>query len=320
MALSLKESRACTEMATLLYGFLPGSGSAAWKGHVSFRTVAEKVGVGGFWRGGSKEPAIAALLEQTLEHRRGSFEPLILEIVKEGLKYRQKQNEPVRDDEITKLNGLILDMGFKFPALWDPQFLSSLRTDGGTRASDLVERELQAESLKAAEFTEAQKKLDALKQLFYTLAGQEDRQDAGLALEKLLNALFNLAGLTPREPFRVVGEQIDGSFELDNEVYLLEAKWESKRLPEAPLMVFREKVQGKSSITRGLFIALNGCTTAAIDAITRGKQPNFFLMDGYDLAAILEGNLDLLDVLRAKIRRLAEEGTVMYSAKLLMQA
>jgi len=44
MVLSLKESQACTEMAKLLYSFLPGSGASAWKGHVSFRTVAEKIG------------------------------------------------------------------------------------------------------------------------------------------------------------------------------------------------------------------------------------------------------------------------------------
>ena len=49
MSLSLKESRAIAEMAELLYDFLPGSGSPKWKGHVSFKTIAEKVGVGDFW-------------------------------------------------------------------------------------------------------------------------------------------------------------------------------------------------------------------------------------------------------------------------------
>ncbi len=48
MALPLRESRAIADLAELLYDFLPGSGSPRWKGHVSFKTVAEKVGVGDF--------------------------------------------------------------------------------------------------------------------------------------------------------------------------------------------------------------------------------------------------------------------------------
>ena len=67
MALPLKESRAVRELADLLYDFLPGSGHSAWKGHVSFKSVAEKVGVGDFWQPGSKLPMLTALLERTLE-------------------------------------------------------------------------------------------------------------------------------------------------------------------------------------------------------------------------------------------------------------
>ena len=81
MALSLKESQAVADMADLLYEFLPGSGSRNWKGHVSFKTVAEQVGVEGFWQAGSKLPMITALLEKTLEYRRDHFEQLILGIV-----------------------------------------------------------------------------------------------------------------------------------------------------------------------------------------------------------------------------------------------
>ena len=85
MSLSLKESRAVRDLAELLYDFLPGSGSVAWRGHVSFKSVAEKVGVGDFWQPGSKLPMLTALLERTLEFRRGRFEPLMVEIVRAGL-------------------------------------------------------------------------------------------------------------------------------------------------------------------------------------------------------------------------------------------
>jgi hypothetical protein len=67
MTLSLKESQVAGALAGVLYDLLPGSGNKAWRGHVTFATVATQVGVGDFWPGGSKEPAIQALLELTLE-------------------------------------------------------------------------------------------------------------------------------------------------------------------------------------------------------------------------------------------------------------
>ena len=116
--------------------------------------------------------------------------------------------------------------------------------------------------------------------------------------------------MTPRQSFRAEGEQIDGSFELDHEIYLVEAKWEKARLPESPLLVFRGKIEGKSAYTRGVFIALNGITDAAKKAITTGKQPIFFLVDGYDLSKILSEEVSLDEFLRQKHRILAEEGLV----------
>ena len=50
-------------------------------------------------------------------------------------------------------------------------------------------------------------------------------QARGYAFERFLRDLFDANGLSPRASFRLVGEQIDGSFELSAETYLLEAKW-----------------------------------------------------------------------------------------------
>jgi hypothetical protein len=152
--------------------------------------------------------------------------------------------------------------------------------------------------------------LRQLKDEFVQLAGQSDRNAAGLALEKMLNRLFQLFGLQPRQPFRVVGEQIDGSFQMDAETYLLESKWEKHPLPEADLLVFREKILGKSTFTRGVLIALNGVSGPARDAITRGKAPCFFVMDGHDLLMVFSEKISLTDFLRMRMRLLAEEGCV----------
>ena len=160
----------------------------------------------------------------------------------------------------------------------------------------------------SAEQQRRSQELAKLKDVFFQLAADHDRNRAGLALEKLLNRLFELFELQPRQPFRVVGEQIDGSFQLDGQIYLMESKWEKHPLPEADLLVFRGKIEGKSTFTRGVFIALNDVSMQARDAITRGKAPSFFVLNGHDLTMILSEVISLTDFLRKRVRLLAEEG------------
>jgi hypothetical protein len=309
VTLTLKETRAVSGLADILYDFLPGSGHKVWKGHVNFGTVANQVGVGDFWGGGSKKPAINTLLSQTLQHRGHLFQNLMVEIVRSGIAYREKQNQPITRAEIERVNGHILDLGFKFPELWDHEFLISLETTTEERARDQF---AQADS-QQKEISAHQRRsllLRELKDWFFQLAAEVDRNKAGLTLEKLLNRLFDAFELQPRQPFRVIGEQIDGSFELDGETYLLESKWEKEPLREAHLLVFRGKIEGKSTFTRGVLIALNDITGEARDSITRGKAPSFFVMNGYDLMMILSESIGLTDFLRKRRRLLAEEGRV----------
>ena len=154
--------------------------------------------------------------------------------------------------------------------------------NGGQPHADLLQEQQRSRAL------------SRLKDEFLRLAVEPDRNAAGLALEKLLNELFELFELKPRQPFRIVGEQIDGSFELAGQVYLLESKWEKNPLPEADLLIFRGKIEGKSTFTRGVFIALNDISVPARDAITRGKAPSFFVMNGHDLMMILSETIGRL--------------------------
>ena len=310
MVLPLKHSRAARELAESLYDFLPGSGRKSWKGHVSFKTVAESVGVGDLWQSGSKLPMITALLERTLEFRRGKFEPLILEIVRSGLTYRKKQGSPVQPGEIDKINGLVLELDFKFPDLWDPDFRASLEVDGGIRAASRVAQVQTEERLRATARSIRGQRLEELKREFLALHESDNRQSAGIELEKILTQLFELNDLAPSEPFRVTGEQIDGAFELDHESYLVEAKWNSNPTPAADLYVFRQKIEGKSRFTRGVFLTINGISQPAASAIVTGKQLTFFIMDGYDLMMLLEDSLPLAEFLRRRQRLLAERGQI----------
>lgn len=84
-----------------------------------------------------------------------------------------------------------------------------------------------------------------------------------------------------------------GYFQMDGQIYLLESKWEKEPLPEAPLLMFRGKIEGKSTFTRGVFVALSDISGPAQDAITRGKAPSFFVMNGHHLLMILSESISL---------------------------
>ena len=143
------------------------------------------------------------------------------------------------------------------------------------------------------------------------LSVQPGRQSAGLALERLLNRVFSLEGLAPRGSFCVVGEQIDGAIQLDNETYLVEAKWKKHALGVADLYPFREKIAGKSRFTRGIFIAINGITDGALDALSRGKQLLFFVVTGQELRNVFAEGASLVEHLRKRQRSLSENGQVL---------
>ena len=128
----------------------------------------------------------------------------------------------------------------------------------------------------------------------------------GYAYERFLNKLFDANGLTPRASFRLVGEQIDGSFELASDTYLLEAKWTAEKIGVSDLRSFNAKVEDKASWSRGLFVSDSGYTKDGLEAF--GKAKSIICMDGLDLYEMLERCVPLADVISVKVRRAAETG------------
>jgi hypothetical protein len=293
MTLTLTESQAINEIAKLLYDFLPGKPHPYADQHISFAGAANDLGLSNFWSGGSKLPATTMLLAKTLELRRDYFCKLVLEIVRRGMIYRGNKNNPISREEIKRLNQLIERVKFKIPELWDPNFLSSLPS---------TEPELP-QAITAV----SQAGLDQLKQRFTELELMQP-QARGFAFEKFLRDLFSLFGLAPHASFRLVGEQIDGSFQLDNDTYLVEAKWQKEQAGNAELLIFRGKVEGKATWSRGLIISYSGFSEDGLTAFSRGRPTNIIAMTGQDLYFILDGKLSLIDALRLKARRAAETG------------
>jgi len=292
MAISLAESHAVARLARALYDFLPGKPHPFADQTISFAGVAHELGLLKYWSQGSKEPALAQLLTRTPERERGAFGALVVRIVQRGMIYRQNKGSPITREEVVAINAIIAQVGFKFRELHDPKFLDSLPRAPGS------EPDRPPKSADA-------KTLAALQRRFLEVS-MLPAHPRGTAFEGFLNDVFSAYGLAPRSPFRIVGEQIDGSFQLGQDTYLLEAKWEDLRIGQAPLLTFSGKVGGKSQWPRGLFISMSGYTPEGLDAFARGKPTNIVCMEGLCLYHVLSGAFDLGTVLSRKARRAAE--------------
>lgn len=302
MPISLKETLAIEDMAQLLYDFLPAKPHPYGDQKVSFEACSISCGIGKFYPGGSKKPAISGLLTNTLEHARGSFCKLMFTIIQTGIGYRSRKGNPISREEIEALNDKIKDVGFKIPALWNPEFLRSLPSS--KPAPEPVTSETD------------QEKIDKLKAEFIGLESMDPHQ-RGYAFQDFLGRLFNAFGLNPKKSFRITGEEIDGSFEIGNDTYLLEAKWQAKQTSQADLLVFSGKVGGKAAWSRGLFISYAGFTTDGLEAFKVGKATNMIGMDSIDIYFILDGQMSFRKAITEKARVAAETNSFFTSVHAL---
>jgi hypothetical protein len=166
------------------------------------------------------------------------------------------------------------------------------------KPSKQTEGQPAAQAVDRTVFKELSAELQALSTL--------EPQPRGYAFESFLKKLFDIFGLEARDPFRLRGEQIDGSFLIGNEIYLLEAKWQNPRSGIDHLHTFHGKVEQKAAWTRGLLISNSGFTEDGLHAFGRGKR--VICMDGLDLYEAMTRELPLNHVLERKIRRAGETG------------
>ncbi len=152
-----------------------------------------------------------------------------------------------------------------------------------------------------------------LKDLFLASVTNTNRQGAGYSLEDILEQLFPIFDLEYRKSYKTSSttQQIDGHFKYEGFDYLVEAKWRVDQPNESEIGGFERKVNTKLESTRGLFISINGVRKEVIDQFC-GKGSNILFLDGQDLIHILEGRIDLREVLRKKIDMAAQEGVVYF--------
>ena len=297
MNLSLTEIQTISELAEFLYPFLPGTPNPFADRSLSFPGIASDLRLEKFWPGGSKRPAIIALLEGTLSQDRDKFCPLMVQVVKRGLQYRGKST-PIKKEEIFQLNEYIKKLGFKIPELWKQEFLQSLPSG------------------EPKEDKEVKDKQKILKNTLTSLSGELLRltnitpQERGYAFEKFLKKLFDAFDMKARSSFRLVGEQIDGSVDFEGNTYLIEAKWQNKPVGNSELLTFHGKVDAKATWSRGIFISYSGFTDEGLEAFSKGPSTNLIAVTGLDLSFVLDGRISLPRMIHLKARFAAEEGRI----------
>ncbi len=157
-----------------------------------------------------------------------------------------------------------------------------------------------APAIEAIEFDRFRQRLIAIRDL--------PPQQRGYDFERFLQDLFNAFRLSAREPFKLTGEQIDGSFELAGETYLLEAKWLKHKVGVAELGAFHSKLDQKAVWARGLLVSFHGFTDVGLHGFGRGRR--IIGMDGRDIHEALTHGVAIDRLIALKVRHAAETGAI----------
>jgi hypothetical protein len=127
------------------------------------------------------------------------------------------------------------------------------------------QREQRATEVQQERIAAAQRaKREQYRAAFLQLCEMKDAQQRGFQLERFLNGFLDFEGLNPRGSFKIIGEQIDGSFAWAASTYLVEAKWVKEPVAGAEFGAFIYKIAGKTLDTRGLYISINGYSPQAM--------------------------------------------------------
>ncbi|NTE56613.1 hypothetical protein G6M78_16180 [Agrobacterium tumefaciens] len=146
----------------------------------------------------------------------------------------------------------------------------------------------------------SQSDLVSLEQEFLALTTMNEApQQRGFAFERFLKRWFDVWGLDAHASFRIVGEQVDGSFQHEGSTYLVEAKWHSRPADAAMLHSFQGKLLERPDWTRGLYVSYGSFSGESFDAFTARR---LIMMDGADIYHALNRRLDLGEVVRKKVR------------------
>jgi hypothetical protein len=163
------------------------------------------------------------------------------------------------------------------------------------------QEELARMALEKADMLRKQSEL--LLMMFDDMAKSEDPHRRGYLLQDLLNRLFDLHEVPVFRAFtRNDGaEQIDGAFRLEGWHYIVECRWRQKLADIRQLDGLLGQIQRSGKQTMGMFLSINGWSENVAPLLKQNPEKCIFLMDGYDLRCVLAGDIDLRELLLAKL-------------------
>lgn len=127
-----------------------------------------------------------------------------------------------------------------------------------------------------------------------------------VAYREFLNELFSLYDFSAKNVFYIDGDEINGTFEMEGQVYVLSAICGPDKCEHEDLLVFNAKIEAKSTWARGIFISDAGFTQDGLATFAQGKRTSIICMDGSDLRLVLHSGLSLVEAIKRKARRAVE--------------
>ena len=173
-----------------------------------------------------------------------------------------------------------------------------------------VRKRRETQEAKAAEQSRYRERMAKIRQDFSNLFTMDNAQRRGLQLEKVLNELFDSAGILVRENFRRlpdpgqgVIEQIDGVIQFDGHIYLVEMKWLKDPVSVEKISQHLVRVFNHPS-SRGIFISYSEYTAPAIATCRESlnNQVVIVLCTIEEFVRLLEKEANLKDFLITKIQ------------------
>lgn len=97
--------------------------------------------------------------------------------------------------------------------------------------------------------------------------------------------------------------------------YIVECRWRSKLADIRELDGLSGQVERSGKQTMALFLSINGWSDHVPGLLKQNPSKTVLLMDGYDLRCVLARQVDLLDLLLAKVAKLNLEAEPFLSAR-----
>lgn len=177
------------------------------------------------------------------------------------------------------------------------RFLGKTKTQSVAKPKDSIVKKLSEDDY------------DCLNKALLDLEKISDSQKRGYSFEKYLNSLFKIFDLNPHASYRTEFDQIDGSFVLNGDTILIEARYRAKPIPKDDLILFSTKLGSKSHFVKGIFITFSKVDDKAIEYFM-DKSSRFIVLTVEELFLMCQNRIPLMTVIQNKFRALDEKGVI----------